>query len=44
MDELGRQVKDEIRLRPSVERDTSEKVLKITDVHVFVSTKVLDAL
>lgn len=43
MDNLGGQAKDEIRLRPRLERDTAEKILEIIK-SVFASTETLGAL
>lgn len=43
MDNLGGQAKDEIRLRPRLERDTAENILKIIK-DAFASTETLGAL
>ncbi|XP_052710475.1 uncharacterized protein LOC128184881 [Crassostrea angulata] len=43
MDNLGGQAKDEIRLRPRLERDTAEKILEIIK-SVFASTETPGAL
>ncbi|XP_062593160.1 uncharacterized protein LOC134254638 [Saccostrea cucullata] len=43
MDNLGGQAKDEIRLRPRMERNTSDKILDIIK-DVFASTETLGAL